>query len=146
MLQKSLHHAENKYSLLSALWKVFAILLEYCCKSNYQMLISKISKEHKEELEKLEQQFNEQVTRLTENERNLKESLEALQHKKDELQKQKEEEMFLRKKIEEEFSKNVQTHEEEVQLRLKFESKLNNMHALHRDLQAKYQRALEDIY
>ena len=38
------------------------------------------------------------------------------------------------------------THEEEVQLRLKFEQKLNNMHALHRDLQCKYQRALEDIY
>lgn len=33
-----------------------------------------------------------------------------------------------------------------MQLRLKFEQKLNNMHALHRDLQAKYQRALEDIY
>ncbi len=40
----------------------------------------------------------------------------------------------------------MQTHEEEVQLRLKFESKLNNMHALQRDLHAKYQRALEDIY
>lgn len=33
-----------------------------------------------------------------------------------------------------------------MQLRLKFEQKLNNMHALHRDLQSKYQRALEDIY
>ncbi len=33
-----------------------------------------------------------------------------------------------------------------MQLRLRFESKLNNMHALHRDLQAKYDRALEDIY
>lgn len=40
----------------------------------------------------------------------------------------------------------METHEEEVQLRLKFEQKLNNMHALHRDLQAKYQRAIEDIY
>lgn len=62
------------------------------------------------------------------------------------LEKQKEEETILRKRIEEEFSKNIQTHEEEVQLRLKFESKLNSMHALHRDLQSKYQRALEDIY
>jgi len=52
----------------------------------------------------------------------------------------------IRKKLEEEFTKNVQTHEEEVQLRLKFESKLNNIHAIHRDLQAKYKRALEDIY
>lgn len=94
----------------------------------------------------MEVQFTEHIHRLTENEKNLKESLESLQQKKDELEKQKEEETFLRKKIEEEFTKNVQNHEEEVQLRLKFESKLNNMHALHRDLQAKYQRALEDIY
>lgn len=33
-----------------------------------------------------------------------------------------------------------------MQLRLQFESKLNGLHSLHRDLQAKYERALEDIY
>ncbi len=76
----------------------------------------------------------DQITKMSEQEKSLKESLESLQKKKDELEKQKEEETFLRKKIEEEFTKNIQSHEEEVQLRLKFESKLNNMHALHRDL------------
>jgi len=30
-------------------------------------------------------------------------------------------------------------------LRLQFESKLNGLHSLHRDLQAKYDRALQDI-
>ena len=29
---------------------------------------------------------------------------------------------------------------------MQFESKLNGLHSLHRDLQAKYERALEDIY
>ena len=33
-----------------------------------------------------------------------------------------------------------------MQLRLQFESKLNGLHSLHRDLQAKYERALEDIF
>ena len=37
-------------------------------------------------------------------------------------------------------------HEEEVQLRLQFESKLNSLHALHRDVKAKYSRAAEDIF
>ena len=46
MIHKCLAHAKNKYTLLSAVWKVFSILLEYCCKSNYQMMISKISTEH----------------------------------------------------------------------------------------------------
>lgn len=87
MLQRTLHHADNKYLMLSSLWKVFAILLEYCCKSNYQMLISKLSKEHKEELEKLECDFNEQVIKLTENEKYLKDGLEVLNKKRDELEK-----------------------------------------------------------
>ena len=46
MINKCLANAKNKYSLLSAIWKVYAILLEYCCKSNYQMLIAKIGTEH----------------------------------------------------------------------------------------------------
>ena len=58
---------------------------------------------------------------MTESEKHLKDALDDMQKKKDELEKQKEEEEFLRKKIEEEFSKKVETHEEEVQLRLKFE-------------------------
>ena len=69
MLQRCLHHSEHKYALLSSLWKVFAILLEYCCKSNYQMLISKLSKEHKEEIERLEREFTEQVQRMADNEK-----------------------------------------------------------------------------
>jgi len=128
------------------MWRVFAILLEYCCKSNYQMLISKLNEEHREAIDGIEREFSEQVQKMNDNEKHLKDALDTLQKRKDQLEKQKVEEEFLRKKIEEEFNKKVETHEEEVQLRLKFEQKLNNMHALHRDLQSKYQRALEDIY
>ena len=47
--------------------------------------------------------------------------------------------------MEEEVNNNLKNHEEEVQLRLKFETKLNNMHALHRDLETKYDRACQEI-
>ena len=40
---------------------------------------------------------------------------------------------------------NTKNHEEEVQLRLKFESKLNNMHSAHRDLETKYKRTRQDL-
>ena len=40
---------------------------------------------------------------------------------------------------------NSKNHEEEVQLRLKFESKLNNMHSAHRDLESKYKRVLAEL-
>ena len=46
MLHKSLQHAKNKYTLLAQVWKVYSILLEYCCRSNYDMLIKEISTEH----------------------------------------------------------------------------------------------------
>jgi hypothetical protein len=55
MILKCVQHAKNKYSILASLWKVFQILLEYCCKSNYQMMIVKLGTEHKEELEKIEE-------------------------------------------------------------------------------------------
>ena len=35
MLNKCIAHTQYKYSLLGQIWKVFSILLEYCCKSNY---------------------------------------------------------------------------------------------------------------
>ena len=49
-------------------------------------------------------------------------------------------------KLEEEYMRNSKNHEEEVQLRLQFESKLNSLHALHRDVKAKYTRSTEDIF
>ena len=55
-------------------------------------------------------------------------------------------EVSLRIKLQEEMFKNLKAHEEEVQLRLAFEGKLNGLHSIHRDLQAKYERALEEIY
>ena len=50
----------------------------------------------------------------------------------------------MRLKLEEDYLQNTKNHEEEVQLRLKFESKLNNMHSAHRDLESKYKRVLAD--
>jgi chromosome segregation ATPase len=51
----------------------------------------------------------------------------------------------MRLKLEEDYTQNTKNHEEEVQLRLKFESKLNNMHSAHRDLESKYKRVLSDL-
>jgi hypothetical protein len=58
LIKKCLQHTEKKYTLITNVWKVFAILLEYCCRTDYRMLISEISKEHKAELDKLDRDFN----------------------------------------------------------------------------------------
>lgn len=51
----------------------------------------------------------------------------------------------MRLKLEEEYQQNSKNHEEEVQLRLKFESKLNNMHSAHRDLETRFKRTKQDL-
>ena len=145
LIKKCLQHTERKYSIITAIWKVFSILLEYCCKTDYRMLISEISKEHKEELDRLESEFQKKFNEQAENERRLKSNLEILQKYSDDLEKEKNSERQMRLKLEEEYMQNTKNHEEEVQLRLKFESKLNNMHSVHRDLETKYKRALSEL-
>jgi hypothetical protein len=145
LIKKCLQHTERKYSIITAIWKVFSILLEYCCKTDYRMLISEISKEHKEELDRLEREFQQKFNEQAENERRLKSNLEILQKYSDDLEKEKNSERQMRLKLEEEYMQNTKNHEEEVQLRLKFESKLNNMHSVHRDLETKYKRALSEL-
>ena len=51
LIKKCLQHTQKKYTIITNIWKVFAILLEYCCRTDYRMLISEISKEHKNEME-----------------------------------------------------------------------------------------------
>jgi hypothetical protein len=39
----------------------------------------------------------------------------------------------------------IKKGEEETETRIKFEAKINNLHSLHRSLEAKYARSLNDI-
>lgn len=38
-----LDNNKSKYTALSSIWKVFAILLEFCFKHDYEMVVNKIS-------------------------------------------------------------------------------------------------------
>lgn len=59
LIKKCLQHTEKRYTVITNIWKVFAILLEYCCRTDYNMLISEISKMHQEEVDKLESDYQE---------------------------------------------------------------------------------------
>jgi len=48
-------------------------------------------------------------------------------------------------KLEEEYLQNTRNHEEEVQLRMKFEQKLNTMHSDFRDLSTRCKKAEKDF-
>jgi len=57
LLKKCVEHSGNKYSVIANMWKVFCILLEYCCRSDYKMLISAITQTHKSEIEQMEAKY-----------------------------------------------------------------------------------------
>ena len=76
MLLKTVEHAQSKYSVLSSLWKVYQVLLEYCCKSNYQMTIIEVTNHFSEEMERLEHDFNQRVAQYEETEHDLRDKLE----------------------------------------------------------------------
>jgi hypothetical protein len=59
LIKNVLSHTEKNFSVVTQIWKVFAILLEYCCRTDYTMLISEIGRMHKNELDKLESDYAE---------------------------------------------------------------------------------------
>lgn len=62
------------------------------------------------------------------------------------IEKERTSERTQKLKLEEEYLQNTRNHEEEVQLRMKFEGKLNKMHSDFRDLTTKSNKAEKDFY
>ena len=71
--------------------------------------------------------------------------MDEWQQKAEDLEREWINEKTQRMKLQEDFDTNHKNHEEEVALRLKFESKLNQMHAQYRDLDSRYRRIISDL-
>ena len=52
-------------------------MLEYCCKTNYKMLVGRIQEQNQEEVDKLEKEFNDQKDFLFDNEKRLQSELDT---------------------------------------------------------------------
>lgn len=97
------------------------------------------------EIEQMESKYQARFQEQANNEKVIKQSLETLQKYSETLEKERMNERQMRLKLEEEYTQNTKNHEEEVQLRLKFESKLNSMHSQYRELNTLYQRSKKDL-
>jgi hypothetical protein len=53
-MNKALKHSGQKSKVVQNVWRVFAILLENACKSDYRLLINEIMITNKNDMEKLE--------------------------------------------------------------------------------------------
>ena len=75
----------------------------------------------------------------------MKENMDTMEAKMENLEKEKQTEKDLRIKLEDEYMVNTKNHEEEVKLRLKFEGKFNSMQSEHRELQIRHGRIQTEI-
>lgn len=94
-----------------------------------------MTREHKKEIEKMETDYNERLEKKKETEEQLASNIEEMQKYVRELETEREVYKQNKKRLEAEVHQSSKSHEEEVQLRLKFESKLNGIYSVYRDLQ-----------
>ena len=103
MIYKVIMHSNQKYSLITRVWKVFAVLLEYCCQTDYKMMIAQINVQHDGEMEKLRARFDDTLLDYIENEKILKGNIKTLQKENEDLEKDRMNERALRIRLEEEY-------------------------------------------
>lgn len=145
LILKILDHTDKKYSIVAGIWKVFAILLEYCCQLDYQMIIKTLNIEKKEELEQLENEFKGQISLMEEQEKRLIEGMNTVKSQLKSVQVDLQKEIEKREELEDEIMQRGSGHEEEVAMRLLFESKLNQMYAKQRDLTTRLEQLTEVV-
>lgn len=49
-LKKILSSSSKNYGLITSIWKVYQVLLEYCCKTGYRILLAEMTDKHHEEM------------------------------------------------------------------------------------------------
>lgn len=143
LILKVLEHTEKKYSIVTGIWKVFAILLEYCCQLDYEMIITTLNIEKRDELEQLENEYKGTISQMEEHEKRLLENINNVRNQLKDVQKDLQKEIEKREELEDELLQRGSGHEEEVAMRLLFESKLNQMYAKQRDMTTKIEQLTE---
>ena len=145
LIRKILEHTRQKYTIVTGLWKVYAILLEYCCQFDYEMIITTLNLEKREELDHMEKDFKEQIAKNEESQRQMLDSINLSRQQLQQVQKDLMDEIHKREELEDELLQRGSGHEEEVTMRLQFESKLNQMYARLRDLESKLALMAENM-
>lgn len=137
LINQAMEHCTNKNMLIAGIWKVYSMLLEYCCNKDYRMVVKTLMQECEQEVTRVESEFKQQFELLKQNEQNLLTNLEDMRRQQHQAQVQLVQETILREELQEELAQRGSGHEYEVELRLKFESKLNQMFAKQRDLEVR---------
>eukprot|EP00826_Nyctotherus_ovalis_P014173 TRINITY_DN13923_c0_g1_i5.p1 TRINITY_DN13923_c0_g1~~TRINITY_DN13923_c0_g1_i5.p1 ORF type:complete len:321 (-),score=55.49 TRINITY_DN13923_c0_g1_i5:284-1246(-) len=142
LLKSNLSGEAINFGIISNIWKVYALLLEHACELDYKLLIGEsivsllviVLREHKQEIDRIEVEFAERLEKKKETEARLVIDIEENQKYVKQLEKERDTYKISKKRMESEILQSNQRHDEEVKLRLKFESKLNTIYSVHSDL------------
>ena len=115
----------DKTELSKCIWKVFIILLEFSCRSEYTFAIEKIQETNAAEIDNIHRDYKNQLHTLELEKLQLQKNLKIKDIIYDQQEKDKMNEQKLRSKLEDEYIQMQIKHEEEIKLRLNFEAKLN---------------------
>ena len=85
LLKKILGSTENNFSTITTIWKVFQILLEYCCKTDYRILIQEITDQSQRDLKEVEAKFKQKLVKYEETEAILKQNQKSLEDYNDQM-------------------------------------------------------------
>mmetsp|Transcript_105516 Transcript_105516/g.227433 ORF Transcript_105516/g.227433 Transcript_105516/m.227433 type:complete len:111 (+) Transcript_105516:454-786(+) len=109
---------------------VFNILLEYCCRTEYESITSNLSKTFKDQLDKLNKNLLDEIHGLHAQNEELTSNLQATKSALEKTEAELNKERNLKISINNELTNSIQMHEKEVSMRLKFEAKLNNLSSM----------------
>jgi chromosome segregation ATPase len=120
-----LEHTDGKYSIVKAIWRTFAILLEYCCKTDYDSLLNDIEREYQEKQEEAIHHYEEEIEVLKASQNELQNAVDTMKIHMQVVEKEAYNERRMREKAEKEYEALKDNIESEVILRMKFEDKVS---------------------
>lgn len=131
-------HTKDKLAIMSNIWIVFNVLMEYCCRTEYETILSKLTQQYKNQMDKKCENLQLEINSIKKNREELSNDLFRTRTQLDEATCELNKEKNLRASITVELQNAVNMHEKEVEMRLKFESKLNNLASIHRELESRF--------
>jgi chromosome segregation ATPase len=130
---------------MATIWRVYAILHEYCCKTDYDLIISEVSRKSEEENTKLKARIEENILTYQEKETLIMRTCDELRATTEVAENKTKTYVKHIDKLDDYIEDLRRRNEEEISIRKQFEAKLNELAYVGRDHDAKYYRAIEEI-
>eukprot|EP00826_Nyctotherus_ovalis_P024102 TRINITY_DN1862_c0_g2_i2.p2 TRINITY_DN1862_c0_g2~~TRINITY_DN1862_c0_g2_i2.p2 ORF type:complete len:174 (-),score=56.30 TRINITY_DN1862_c0_g2_i2:298-819(-) len=134
----------KSFGIVADIWKVYASLLEHSCEHNHKLFVGEckvglklVIREHKEKVDQMEGEFAEKLTKKREMEAQLACDVEEKEKYLKELEQERDAYRKSKQEMEAEIALSSKLCDKEIQLRMKFEAKINQIHFVYNDLQAR---------